>query len=250
VNKINKKYFIENDVILVHKPVGISSFGLVARMRKILGTRKVGHAGTLDPLASGLMIIGFNKGTKKLKNYLGLDKVYIADVLVGKSTTTGDREGEVVGEKKYLGDIKEIDIEKALESLLGERYYPAPLYSAVKVLGKPLYKYAREKKEPPFIPEKKMHLKKYQILDFYKSGHYFVVRVRVDVGSGTYIRTLAEELGKKIGYPASIKTLYRLSIDKHLDLNSFHINDKKKNKKHVILKVYSVIKKLFRKNKK
>jgi tRNA pseudouridine55 synthase len=249
VNKIDKKYFIEDDVLLVHKPIGISSFGLVAKMRKILGTRKVGHAGTLDPLASGLMIVGFNKGTKKLKKYLGLDKVYTADILIGKSTTTGDKEGEVVEEKEYLGDIKEIDIEEALESLLGERYYPAPLYSAVKVLGKPLYKYARDGKEPPFIPEKKMYLKKYQVLDFYKSGNYFIIKIRVEVGSGTYIRTLAEELGKILKYPASIKTLYRLSIDKYLDLNSFNIENKDNNKKYVILKMYSVIKKLFRKNK-
>ncbi len=245
MKKIPKKHFIENDVLLVHKPKGISSFGLVAQMRKILGTRKVGHAGTLDPLASGLMIIGFHKGTKKLKNYLGLDKVYIADILIGKSTTTGDAEGEVIEEKKYLSDIHEEDIETSLKSLVGERYYPAPLYSAVKVNGKPLYKYAREGVEPPFIPEKKMHLKNYQIMETYQNGNYFHMKLRVGVGSGTYVRTLAEEVGKKLGYPASLQSLYRLSVGQYQDKDAFCLDIAHKKEKNVIMRVYSCIKKLF-----
>lgn len=226
---------------MVHKPVGISSFDLVYKMRKIMNTRKIGHAGTLDPLASGLMILGVDSGTKKMKNYVGLDKVYLADIIIGKSTTTGDREGEVVEQKLTHGvDMKESFLDDALQSLIGENYYPAPLYSAVKVLGKPLYKYAREGKIPPFIPEKEMSLKRIQVLDLYESERTHIVRVRAEVGSGTYIRTLAEEFGNKIGYPASLKSLYRLSIGNYSDKDAFFLDNK--NKKYDIMKKYSLIK--------
>lgn len=247
----SRKNYIEDDIIMVHKPMGISSFGLVSRMRRILNTRKVGHAGTLDPLASGLMIIGFNKGTKKMKNYVGMDKIYFAEIIIGKSTTTGDREGDVVAEKiPYKNDMTDSNVDTALQLLVGEKYYPAPLYSAVKVLGKPLYKYARAGETPPFIPEKLMNLKKAIILDIYKSDDVYIVKIRAEVGSGTYIRTLAEEFGKKLGYPASLKSLYRLSIGNHFDKDAFHISDKKTGKKYDIMNIYSVIKNLFQIHKK
>ncbi len=217
-----KKYHIDENVLLVHKPAGITSFDLVCQMRKILKTRKVGHAGTLDPLATGLMIIGYNSGTKKMNQYLGFNKTYIAEIIIGKSTTTGDLEGEVVEKKiPYKDDISFEICEYAMDALLGEHFFPAPLYSAVKVQGKPLYKYARENIEPPFIPEKKMDLKKYIILDKYKQGDFFIIKVRVEVGSGTYIRTFAEEFGKKLGYPATLKSLYRFAIGDFLDTNAY-----------------------------
>jgi tRNA pseudouridine55 synthase len=240
------KHYIEDDILLVHKPIGISSFGLVAKMRKILGTRKIGHAGTLDPLASGLMILGINKGTKKIENYLKKDKTYIAEIYIGKSTTTGDREGDIVETKlPHKLDMTELNLDVALQSLLGEHYYPAPLYSAVKVEGRALYNYARAGETPPFIPEKLMNLKQVMITDIYKSGDFYVIKVRANVGSGTYIRTLAEEFGKKIGYPASLKDLYRLSIDKYSDLDSFHIEGLKKTKKSVTMRIYSLIQKIL-----
>ena len=238
------KHYIEDDILLVHKPIGITSFDVVARMRKILGTKKVGHAGTLDPLASGLMIVGFNKGTKKIEHYMKRDKTYIADVVIGYSTTTGDAEGDIIETKiPDKGDMKQVDLEQALESLYGEQYYPAPLYSAVKVQGKPLYAYAREGIEPPFIPEKKMDIKKIDIFDIYKSGNTFIVTIRVQVGSGTYIRTLAEEFGKKIGYPASLKRLYRTSIDGYADTDAYHFENQPSPRKTL----YDIIKGIFTK---
>ncbi len=221
--KVPKKHYLEEDVLLVHKPVGISSFGLVAQMRKMLGTRKVGHAGTLDPLASGLMIVACNKGTKKIPQYLGLDKTYSVDICLGKSTATGDTEGETVKEKKYGGEYTQGDIEKVFHDLLGEHMFPAPRYSAVKVHGKPLYKYAREGKEPPFIPEKKMHLKKFLIETIFEENFQLIIRAEVEVASGTYVRTLAEELGKKLHYPAHITRLYRKSIGPYKDDDAFRI---------------------------
>lgn len=238
------KHYIEDDILMVHKPIGISSFGLVAKMRRILDTRKIGHAGTLDPLASGLMILGINKGTKKINNYMKRDKTYLADIIIGYSTTTGDAEGDIVEQKKpYKEDLEKEDLEKVLNSLRGEHYYPAPLYSAVKVLGKPLYKYAREGIEPPFIPEKKMDLKRIEIFDIYNAGETFIVTVRATVGSGTYIRTLAEEFGKKIGFPASLKKLYRISIDQYFDKDAYHLETQKASKKSF----YDIIKHIFAK---
>ncbi len=237
--KIDKKYYIEDGIIMVHKPVGISSFGLVSKLKKILRTKKIGHAGTLDPLATGLMIIGVGSGTKKMKNYVGLDKVYIADILIGRSTTTGDMEGEIVEEKITNNtDMDESLLNNAIQSFVGKNYYKAPLYSAVKVLGKPLYKYAREGKVPSFIPEKEMNLKRVKILNLYRDNKIHILRIRAEVGSGTYMRTLAEEFGKKIDYPASLKSLYRISIDNYLDKDSFYIN-----KKSVIIRLYSLIRK-------
>lgn len=242
------KHYLEEDILLAHKPIGISSFGLISRMRRVLDTRKIGHAGTLDPLASGLMILGVNKGTKKINNYLKMDKTYIAEIFVGKSTTTGDREGEIVEQKiPYKSDLSEKKCEEALSALMGEHHYPAPLYSAVKVLGKPLYKYAREGIEPPFIPEKKMDLKNVYITDIYKQKDLFVVKVRAEVGSGTYIRTLAEEFGKNLGYPASLKSLYRVKIGKYRDSEAYRLSEPKSQKKihAIMISIKSLIKKTY-----
>ena len=164
-----------------------------------------------------------NKETKKIPQYLGLDKTYSVDICLGKSTTTGDTEGSSVDERVYQGEYTQEDIEKAFHGLLGEHMFPAPRYSAVKVQGKPLYKYAREGKEPPFIPEKKMHLKKFFIKEVFKKDTQLIIRAEVDVASGTYIRTLAEELGKKLHYPAHITQLYRKSIGQYQDADAFHL---------------------------
>ena len=219
---IDEKYFVEDGILLAHKAVGISSFDLIRKMRKLTGIRKIGHAGTLDPLASGLMILGIGSGTKKIKHYVGLDKEYLAEILIGKSTETGDQEGKIISEKKVQrDDLSKEKLEKAFQTLLGEHYYPAPLYSAVKVGGKALYKYAREGKEPPYIPEKKMHLKKFEILDIKKQGDFALLKIQVKVGSGTYIRTLGEELGKILDYPASLYSLERRSIGPYQSKDAF-----------------------------
>lgn len=225
MKSIPQKHFIEDDVVLVHKPVGISSFGLLKKLRPLLGTRKIGHAGTLDPLASGLMIVGFNKGTKKMNHYLKLPKTYITNILVGYSTTTGDSEGEIV-EKKYplSADIKKKHLEDVLLSMRGHHTLQVPIYSAIKVQGRPLYDYARNNQEPPYIPEKDMIINQVQYLDSYKSGDYYIVRARFDVASGTYIRTLGEEFGRRIGYPAHLKKLERIAIDVHNNQNAYRLN--------------------------
>lgn len=215
--------YIEPDILLVHKPKGITSFDVIRKLRRVLGIKKIGHAGTLDPLAHGLMIVGTNSGTKKLQQYLKLPKTYVAQILCGTSTTTGDLGGEIVEEKSVIkADFKEKNIEEAITSMVGEHQLQAPLYSALKVEGKPLYWYARNNQEPPFIPTKEMNVKQVMLLDHYASGKHYVISIRIEVSSGTYIRTLGEELGKRLGYPATLKGLYRVKIDEYEDANAYH----------------------------
>lgn len=226
MNQPQDHNYIEPDVLLVHKPKGITSFDVVRRLRKILNIRKIGHAGTLDPLAHGLMIVGIESGTKKMDTYLKLPKTYIAEVLCGMSTTTGDLEGEVVQEKSILkSDFKEKHIQEALDSMVGEHQLPVPLYSAIKVEGKALYQYARDNEKPPYVPVKEMHVTRITLLDNYVSGKHYIIKIRIDVSSGTYIRTLGEELGKRLGYPATLKGLYRVKIGEFEDQHAFVLPD-------------------------
>ncbi|MCA9351206.1 hypothetical protein KC929_00325 [Patescibacteria group bacterium] len=220
--------YIEPDVLLVHKPIGISSFDVLRRLRPVLGTKKLGHAGTLDPLARGLMIVGVNAGTKKMTNYLKLPKVYLADIVLGRSTTTGDAEGEITRQTMIgPGDLVLADVDQAVRSMVGTHTLPVPRYSAIKVDGKALYRYAREGKEPPRIPEKEMIVTEAQLIDLYHGGKdTYLAKVRLGVDSGAYVRTLAEELGRQIGdLPASLTGLYRVSIGPHLDQEAFRLEE-------------------------
>ncbi|MEA3272689.1 MAG: tRNA pseudouridine(55) synthase TruB, partial [Patescibacteria group bacterium] len=218
-----------SEILFIDKPKGITSFDVIRILRKKLGVRKMGHGGTLDPLASGLLIIGIEKGTKKLNQYLNRKKTYIMDILLGKKTDTGDLEGKVIEEKK----IKEIDIKeikKVLKQMEGEIEMEAPIYSAIKVKGKPLYKYARagEKIKPPKRKVTIFHLKllNYKIVIPAKAGIHSPVipakagihkkehtlRVEMECEKGTYARSVGEEIGKRLGYPATLKDLRRTKI--------------------------------------
>ncbi len=198
------------NILLIDKPKGITSFDVIRRLRKGLGKKKMGHAGTLDPLATGLMIIGVGDGTKKLKEYIGLPKTYIAEILIGEKRVTGDMEGEVV-ESAKVKNLKKEDVESALKDMMGIHRLPVPIYSAVKAGGKRLYKEAR-KGNKVIIPLRDMEIKNTKLLGIKNDGDYYVVEAEFDVESGTYIRSLAEDLGKRLGYPATIKELRRTKI--------------------------------------
>ena len=152
----------EDEILRVDKPKGISSFDVIRILRRKLNIKKMGHAGTLDPLASGLMLVGINKGTKKMHQLLGLSKVYTVDVLLGRSTTTGDMEGAIISEA-LIDSVNLDDVKKQVENLVGEIALPVPVYSAVKVDGKRLYEYAREGKEVK-IPEKVMKIQSCEMI--------------------------------------------------------------------------------------
>lgn len=200
---------MEEDILFIDKPKCITSFDVIRRLRKKFGIRKMGHAGTLDPLASGLMIIGVNKGTKKLNQFLKLDKVYEVDVLLGVKTDSGDMEGKVI-EKKEVGNIEAQSVGEVIKSITGTIELPVPIYSAIKRGGEALYKKARrgEKVEAPL---KEMKIFWIKLLSIDKS----VIRLEIKVSSGTYIRSIAEEIGKRLGLPATVKELRRTQIDKY-----------------------------------
>lgn len=201
------------NILLIDKPVGITSFDVIRRLRKKLNIKKMGHAGTLDPLASGLMIIGIEDGTKKLGEYLKLDKEYVAGVLLGKKTATGDLEGGVVEEKAVDGVSRE-QVSEALASMVGTLTLPVSAYSAIKKNGVPLYKKARaaaargESVDESELPLREMRVYEAKLLDIDEN----LIKVRFKVGSGTYVRSLGEELGKRLGYPATLASLRRTKV--------------------------------------
>ncbi|MEX0930758.1 MAG: hypothetical protein WDZ68_00515 [Candidatus Paceibacterota bacterium] len=182
---------------------------------------RMGHAGTLDPLASGLMIIGIGSGTKKLTEYVKLPKEYIAEILLGERRSTGDMEGEVL-ETADVPSLDEHPITNVLMGMIGKLTLEVSAYSAIKKDGVPMYKRARiaEKKGEQIsdLPKREMEVIEAKYLSHEcippsetRTGQC-IVHVRFAVGSGTYIRSLAEELGRRLGYPATLKGLRRTKI--------------------------------------
>lgn len=213
-----------DEILLIDKPAGITSFDVIRRLRRKLGVRKMGHAGTLDPAASGLMIIGVGEGTKKLSDYLKLDKEYEAEILVGVKTDSGDRDGKVVEEKTVTKEAAAMfsseNIAAALASLVGTIALPVSAYSAIKEGGVPWYKKARAaaargqtiaESDLPRREMKVISADLQEIIDETGRGR-IVIKARFAVGSGAYIRSLAAELGRRLGYPASLRALRRVKI--------------------------------------
>lgn len=203
------------EILLIDKPKGITSFDVIRRLRRELGIKKMGHGGTLDPLATGLMIIGIEKGTKKLTDFLKLRKEYVAEVRVGERRSTGDLEG-VILEEKDVTHLDEGAVRQMLSEMLGTLTLPVSAYSAIKKDGVPMYKKARKAEKTgevvEDIPLREMKVLEAELLKTECGENRCVLTVRFYVGSGTYVRSLAEELGKRLGYPATLQNLRRTKI--------------------------------------
>ncbi len=198
-------------IIFVDKPSGMTSFGAVARVRRILSQEaghkvKVGHTGTLDPFATGLLILLAGKATKKAPELTKLDKVYEATIRLGATSSTGDPEGEIVVNNTTV-DFTRDQIEAALQQFVGEIEQTPPAFSAIKVNGQRAYKLARAGKEVE-IPTRKVTIYSLDIVDY--SAPF--LKIRTHVSSGTYIRTLAEDIGKALGCGAYCTELRRTKI--------------------------------------
>ncbi|MFZ2252766.1 MAG: tRNA pseudouridine(55) synthase TruB [Minisyncoccia bacterium] len=206
---------IDPEILLIDKPKGITSFDVIRRLRRELNIRKMGHGGTLDPLATGLMIIGIEKGTKKLNDFLKLDKEYIAEIRVGERRSTGDLEG-IILEEKAVESLDETEVRKILSEMQGTLTLPVSAYSAIKKDGVPFYKRARKAEKTgeavEDIPVRDMRVFEAELQTHACAEGRCVLTVRFFVGSGTYIRSLAEELGKRLGYPATLQNLRRTKI--------------------------------------
>jgi len=210
---------MSDGIILIDKPSGITSFDVIRKLRHIIGVRKMGHAGTLDPLATGLLIIGIGTATKELTALVGLPKVYEAEILLGTRTDTSDVDGKVL-EVSPVPVLSKIDIEKVVNNMNGEVDLPVSLYSAIKKDGKPLYKYARNG-ESIEAPIRKMIVRGARFVSYENN----VVRTVFDVSSGTYIRSLAEELARRLGTIGTIQNLRRISIGDYDVKNAKKIED-------------------------
>jgi len=209
-----------NGLILIDKPKGITSFDVIRKLRKLTGVKKIGHAGTLDPLASGLLVLCSGSDTKKLKDYIGLPKVYEADVLIGIKTDSGDLEGNIL-EQKAVQNLDEKLVSDTLENMAGKIKLPVPLYSAIKVSGKPLYARAR-KGEKPEVPIKEMEILWMKKILLKRSGDKYLLKLELEVKSGTYIRSVAEEIGSRLGCPSTVSELRRTKI------GNFRVEDAEK----------------------
>jgi len=207
-------------MLLIDKPKGITSFDVIRILRKNLGIKKIGHglkpklghAGTLDPLASGLLLIAVGNETKTISQFVGLPKTYEVEALIGEKRSTGDMEGEVVEEKNIFQ--LDLDTMKNIASkMIGTHELPVPAYSAVKQGGEPLYKKAR-RGEHVDAPIKKMEITSFDIENVSCDGGRCSAKITMDVSSGTYVRSVVEEFGKRLGYPATTKELRRTKIGK------------------------------------
>lgn len=201
------------ELLLVSKPRGITSFDVIRRLRRRYGKVKMGHAGTLDPMAEGLMIIGVGKGTKRLSGLIGLDKTYEADITLGLRTDTGDMDGAIVEERR-VGEPRTALLESVLRGLVGDVALKVPAYSALKRGGEPLYKKAR-RGEAVETPVRIMKIRSAKLLGSRIEDGRPVVSVRMRVGSGTYVRSIAEEFGRRLGVPATLSRLVRTSVGKY-----------------------------------
>lgn len=200
----------EDRVILIDKPAGITSFGVVARVRRKLSEQfghkvKVGHTGTLDPFATGLMIIVTGKECRNAGQYSKLDKVYEATIRLGQTSSTGDPEGELTQVSDRIPT--EDEVKTALTQFIGDVTQRPPIYSAIKINGQRAYKLAR-KGEVVEVPERTVTIFSLELVNY----AYPELKIRTHVGSGTYIRTLAEDIGKALGTGAYCSELRRTKV--------------------------------------
>ena len=205
--------------LLINKEEAWTSFDVVNKLRYFLKIKKVGHAGTLDPFASGLLIIGVGKGTKALEEFSGLTKCYHAVIRFGVETDTLDRTGKIIAERS-VADLTSEKIEEAVGKLKGEVEQIPPMYSAKKVNGKRLYKLARKNQEVERKPIKVI-INRADIIEWNKP----VLKMDMEVSKGTYIRSYADDLGKMLGCGAHLEDLTRTAIGPYKLEDSFTVSE-------------------------
>ncbi|WP_279390818.1 tRNA pseudouridine(55) synthase TruB [Mammaliicoccus sciuri] len=198
-------------ILAIHKEVGMTSHDVVFKLRKILKTKKVGHTGTLDPEVSGVLPICVGKATRVSDYVMESGKSYRAEVTIGMSTTTEDQTGEIVDQKRVGQNLWDKDeMIATLKQLEGDIEQIPPMYSAVKVNGKKLYEYARQNIEVE-RPVRRVHIKSIDLIsDIIYENDACKFEIEVECGKGTYIRTLATQIGALLNYPAHMSHLIRL----------------------------------------
>jgi tRNA pseudouridine55 synthase len=210
--------------ILINKEQGNSSFQVIAALRKITGIKKIGHAGTLDPIAEGLLIVAIGReSTRKINQFVNLDKEYLAQLCLGKKTDTYDREGKIIDEYKAKDpNLKEI--QSALKYFKGEIEQVPPMYSAKKYKGKKLYELARKgieiKRQACLI-----NISDIEILNY----RWPNLKLKVNCSKGTYIRSLVYDLGEKLKTGAYLTELKRTRIGNYNIKSAYKLSDLNSN---------------------
>ncbi|GHD50281.1 tRNA pseudouridine(55) synthase TruB [Mycetocola manganoxydans] len=204
---------MSSGILLVDKPQGITSHDVVARTRKLAGTRRVGHAGTLDPMATGLLILGVNASTRLLTFVVGRDKEYVATIRLGQSTTTDDAEGDIVetANTDAVGAISDAAIADGISELTGDISQIPSSVSAIKVDGKRAYALVRAG-ETVELKSRPVTVSAFELLERRDAAGTIDLDVRVECSTGTYIRALARDLGTALGVGGHLTALRRTRI--------------------------------------
>ncbi len=210
---------MEKGIFSVYKPRGITSHDVVEKVRKITGEKRVGHGGTLDPFASGVLVIGVGREyTKQLGNILkGTEKVYRATIRLGATSTTDDPEGEII-EVRHPNIPTQEKVTNVLEDFEGEIEQLPPAFSAIKIKGKKAYELAR-KGIMPFLKPRKVIIKRIELLHY----RWPFLDIEVVVSSGTYIRSLARDIGQKLGVGGYVIKLERTRVGAYTIQKAHHL---------------------------
>lgn len=207
------------DIIVINKPKGLTSHDVVNKVREATGIQKVGHAGTLDPLATGVLVVAIGReNTKKLNLLIKKDKEYLATIKLGEKSDTGDQEGPITFQSDYIPSISEIN--KVLLSFKGKILQKPHKFSAVKKQGQKLYSLARSGKDVEIEP-REIEIKEIEIIKYI----YPELCIRTSVSSGTYVRVLAEDIGNKLKTGAYLKDLQRIRVGEYKIEQSINIDD-------------------------
>lgn len=198
------------NILNIYKPKGWTSFDVVAKIRKIYGVKKVGHAGTLDPLATGVLVVAVGReATKKISEIVGKEKEYIAKIRFGTTSTTDDAEGEKT-ETKNIRKVAKKEIENILKKFIGGISQVPPIYSAIKIGGKRSYELARKGKDVK-LKARQAFIRDIEILSY----RWPYLKINVTCGPGTYIRSLARDIGKELGCGAYLAELERTRVGEY-----------------------------------
>ncbi len=211
------------NIIPIYKPKGWTSFDVVAKVRKLLNVKKVGHAGTLDPLATGVLVVAVGReATKKISEIVGKEKEYIAKIKFGETSTTDDEEGEKMKVQSLKLKVQKIKINNVLKRFIGQISQVPPIYSAIKVSGKRSYELARKGKDVK-LKAREVEIKDIKIISY----RWPYLKIKIVCGPGTYIRSLARDIGQELGCGAYLADLERTRVGEYGLKNTIKIEDLK-----------------------
>jgi len=217
-NDLSKVDFNQGEVILIDKPAGWSSFKVIRKIRNAIGIKKVGHAGTLDPMATGLLIVATGKKTKSINEYQVLEKTYTGTITLGKTSPSMDLETEVISEKPF-NHLTEVEIFKVKDEFIGTIQQIPPMYSAIKYKGKSLYHLARKGKVVERL-EREVTVYDFIIIKI-DLPH---IEFEITCSKGTYIRVIANDFGEKLGCGGLLSSLRRTRIGNYSVEDAFTVD--------------------------